>query len=606
LLKRGVDARLNLQASLPTYDEEALEDLEDAPEAELEGLAAELLGRATTAQTIAELEAEIHTLRQLESLAERVRHSGEDRKWRELSRLLQDQAEMFDTHGQRRKLVIFSEHRDTLNYLADRIRSLLGRPEAVVTIHGGMPRDQRREVQSRFVQDKDVLILVATDAAGEGINLQRAHLMVNYDLPWNPTRLEQRFGRIHRIGQTEVCHLWNLVAAKTREGDVYARLLRKIERQRETLGNSVFDVLGKLFRETSLRQLLLDAIRYGDDPEVRARLEQAVDNLVDQEHVRQLLQNDALAQDSLDTSRVRQIREDFERAQARRLQPHFVASFFKAAFTHVGGRMYPRERLRYEITHVPSVVRKQAQLLGHGLVLRKYERITFHKEAISLPGKPVAEFICPGHPLMDAVIDLTLQRYRGLLRQGAFLVDAQDPGEQPRVLFYLEHTIYDGRVDRSGRRRAVSRQMQFVEIDALGEVRNAGPAPFLDYEPLSEALRPQVQQVLEASNWLRGNLEGKVLSFAVQHIVPSHLQEVRQRREEHIDRTLAAVKDRLTKEIAYWDHRGTPSWRVAARMSCKLACNVGWRSWRRSGDWPRSHRWSLAARSSSPPGCSPG
>src|SRR5207248_3443534 len=99
-----------------------------------------------------------------------------------------------------------------------RISSLLGRPEAVVMIHGGMGREERRKAQDAFMQDKGVQILVATDAAGEGLNLQRAHLMVNYDLPWNPNRLEQRFGRIHRIGQTEVCHLWNLLAEETREG----------------------------------------------------------------------------------------------------------------------------------------------------------------------------------------------------------------------------------------------------------------------------------------------------------------------------------------------------------------------------------------------------
>ncbi|RMH46374.1 MAG: DEAD/DEAH box helicase, partial [Gammaproteobacteria bacterium] len=471
LLQRGENARLDLLSDVPAYDEEDMEDLEDVPENELEQLFSQVLDRATTAQTIAELEAEIQTLQRLESLAERVRHSGEDRKWRELSRLLQDQQEMFDADGERRKLVIFTEHRDTLNYLAEKIRSLLGRQEAVVTIHGGLPRDQRRQIQNAFVQDKDVLILVATDAAGEGINLQRAHLMVNYDLPWNPIRLEQRFGRIHRIGQTEVCHLWNLVADETREGDVYARLLKKIERQRATLGDSVFDVLGQIFRETSLRKLLLDAIRYGDRPEVRAKLDKAIDNLVDQERVRQLLENNALARDALDTSQVRKIREDFERAQARRLQPHFVESFFKAAFEHLGGRMYPRERQRYEITRVPAVIRKQAQRLGRvNAVLPKYERITFHKESIHISGRPTAEFICPGHPLMDAVTDLVLQRYRDLLRQGTILVDANDISDTPRALFYLEHTIRDGRTDSKPERRVLSRRMQFVEINARDEV----------------------------------------------------------------------------------------------------------------------------------------
>jgi len=160
--------------------------------------------------------------------------------------------------------VLFTEHRDTLNYLESRITTLLGRKEAVVIIHGGMGREERMKAQESFRHDPETQVLLATDAAGEGINLQRAHLMVNYDLPWNPNRLEQRFGRIHRIGQTEVCHLWNLVAEETREGEVFLTLLEKLEREREALGGRVFDVLGKLsFRERPLRELLIEAIRHG-------------------------------------------------------------------------------------------------------------------------------------------------------------------------------------------------------------------------------------------------------------------------------------------------------------------------------------------------------
>src|SRR5205823_143121 len=120
----------------------------------------------------------------------------------------------------------------------------------------------------------------------EGINLQRAHLMVNYDLPWNPNRLEQRFGRIHRIGQTEVCRLWNLVAAETREGEVYLTLFRKLEEERKALGGAVFDVLGRAFQNKELRQLMVEAIRYGDSPEVKARITQRVEGALDHEHLR--------------------------------------------------------------------------------------------------------------------------------------------------------------------------------------------------------------------------------------------------------------------------------------------------------------------------------
>src|SRR5439155_12671998 len=180
-----------------------VEDLEEAPENEVQAAEEEILDQATAARTIEELKSEIVTLSRLENLALSVRQSGKDTKWRELAALL--------AYGvERQKMVVFTEHRDTLNYLQNKITTLLGRSESLVTIHGGLGREERRKAQESFLHDPVVLVLLATDAAGEGINLQRAHLMVNYDLPWNPNRLEQRFGRIHRIGQTEVCRLWNL------------------------------------------------------------------------------------------------------------------------------------------------------------------------------------------------------------------------------------------------------------------------------------------------------------------------------------------------------------------------------------------------------------
>ena len=233
-----------IAAAAPALDDEDVEDLEDAPDNEVEAAEEEILDQATAARTIAELKAEIETLERLEALALAVRRSGEDTKWRELASLLGEiftPAAIRDTSSRttrpmapapipppkpspRQKLVIFTEHRDTLSYLETRIATLLGRKEAVVVIHGGMGREERMKAQESFKHDPEVQVLLATDAAGEGINLQRAHLMVNYDLPWNPNRIEQRFGRIHRIGQTEVCHLWNLVAEETREGDVYRTL----------------------------------------------------------------------------------------------------------------------------------------------------------------------------------------------------------------------------------------------------------------------------------------------------------------------------------------------------------------------------------------------
>jgi superfamily II DNA/RNA helicase len=288
---RELELHRGALVTTPALDEEDLADLEEAPDDELAEKEEEILDQATAARTVEELKAEIATLKRLEELAQKVRRSGQDRKWQELASLLSTiftpvalsghVAEPFADYraetiskpvpSPRQKLVVFTEHHDTLNYLVEKITTLLGHPQAVVAIHGGMRREERCKAQEAFLHDPEVKVLVATDATGEGINLQRAHLMVNYDLPWNPNRIEQRFGRIHRIGQTEVCHLGNLVAIETREGDVYHTLLKKLEEARRALGGKVFDVLGKLqFEGKPLRELLIEAVRYGERPEVRA------------------------------------------------------------------------------------------------------------------------------------------------------------------------------------------------------------------------------------------------------------------------------------------------------------------------------------------------
>jgi len=577
LLRRGSQAASDFVPAFQDLDIEDIEDLEDAPDEEVQAAEDEILDQATAARTIVELKAEIETLKGLESLAQGVLRSGADTKWRELASLL---SELFTTaaiagriaesdtpYGKQvprptpsthQKLVLFTEHRDTLNYLETRITTLLGRKEAVVMIHGGMGRENRMKAQESFRHDPTVQILLATDAAGEGINLQRAHLMVNYDLPWNPNRLEQRFGRIHRIGQTEVCHLWNLVAEETREGDVYRRLLEKLEQARQSLGGQVFDVLGKLqFEGKPLRDLMIQAIRYGDKPEVQARLTTVLDHVLDRDQLRDLLEEHALAHDAMDASLVHRIREDMERAETRRLQPHYIESFFLEAFRHLGGSDRQRESRRYVITHVPALVRNRDRLIGIGEpVLSRYERIAFEKSLVAPPGQPLAAFVCPGHPLLDSVIDLTLERNRDLLKRGAVLVDERDEGTRPHVMFYLEHAVQDASLTRSGERRVISKRMLYVDIDADGATNHVHYAPYLDYRPLAEN-EPDLEAILDRPEceWITRELEQKAQGHAVGHIVPEHLGEMRSDKLALIGKTEAAVKDRLTKEITYWDHR---------------------------------------------------
>ena len=575
LIQRGARAADVYAGRILT--EEDFEDLEEAPENEVEALEEDILDQATAARSIEELKIEIELLKQLVTLAQQVRNSREDKKWTELSNLL---VEIFTPAGIRgsdgnsgyeisepvpkpksspsQKLVIFTEHKDTLFYLHKRIETLLGSPGSVVTIHGGVGREERLKAQEAFRNDPEVKVLLATDAAGEGINLQRAHLMVNYDLPWNPNRLEQRFGRIHRIGQKEVCHLWNLIAEETREGDVYRRLLEKLEEARGALGGQVFDVLGKVqFEGKPLRELLIEAIRYGDQPEVRARLEQEVSEAFDNTHIKDILDEDVLVHEVMDTSRIRRIREDMERADARRLQPHYIESFFIEAFDRLGGQLRQREPKRYQINRVPAPIRYRDRQTGIGApVQERYERIVFDKSLIGETGEVLASFVCPGHPLLDSTLDLTLERNRDLLRRGTILVDEGDSGTQPRVLFYLEHAIQDAATLASGERRTISKRMLYVEMDQAGNTRHLHYAPYLDYRPLQPD-EPAIDALLtrEDFQWIDQEIENRAKQHAIISVVPEHLQEVRGQRLERIEKTRAAVKDRLTKEISHWDHR---------------------------------------------------
>jgi SNF2 family DNA or RNA helicase len=539
------------------------DDIWDTPESmspdDYEDFEETVVDQATAARTIQELEAEIIILEGLEEQARQVVHSEQDRKWDELSRLLQNTPEMHDAEGHRRKIIIFTEHRDTLNYLAVKIRGLIGSEDAVTMIHGGVKREDRRKVQELFRNDPATRVLLATDAAGEGVNLQNANLMVNYDLPWNPNRLEQRFGRIHRIGQTEVCHLWNMVANQTREGEVFQRLFEKLEVERDALGGRVFDILGEVFEDRSLKDLLIDAIRYGEDPEVRARLHRKVEGALDTRHLENIIKRNALCEEVMDEKRLFAVKEEMEKAEARKLQPYFIRAFFSQAFQHLGGELRAREQGRYEIVNVPALIRERdRQLSGRDRrnpdpVLRRYERVCFEKHYVRLAnrvGAPMASLIHPAHPLMQAVTDIVLEQHRNKLKQGTVLIDPSDMGLAPRVCFIIDHSIREG-ADSS---RIVSRRMQFVEIDPQGQAHNAGWAPHLDLLPLDSGDLGLIQDVLNAP-WITQDLEQQVLAHASRNLVPGHFEEVRIRRENTVDKTLNAVHERLVKEINYWQDR---------------------------------------------------
>jgi len=571
------------------------DELDDVPSAEAEDTESEVADAATAARTIAELDKELAILTDLIEVARRVRRSGTDKKWTELRDLLTnnvlaagtpladgvDVGAVFPSPdgvlpglqdflpgkgaipGQRvlpamaspdavRKIIVFTEHRDTLEYLADRIRGLLGRHDAVVTIHGGVRREERRKITELFTQDVDTRVLVATDAAGEGLNLQRAHLMVNYDLPWNPNRIEQRFGRIHRIGQTEVCHLWNLVAADTREGMVFTQLLLKIEEQAKAYHGKVFDVLGEAFEGKPLRDLLIQAIRYGNDPTVKARLHQVIDATVG-EGLDKLIADRAAHADMFAVADLEKWRARMDEANRRRLSPHFISEWFADAFRELGGRLSEREPDRYEIRHVPREIGDRDRQAGTAPapVLEKYERVTFDKNLTRVEGRPRAGLLAPGHPLLDAVTDLIIERHGALLKQGTMLKDEHDPGTEPRLLVAVTHEITDGHQPA----HTVAKKFGFVEVDSAG-ANAAGEARYLDYRPLDESERMAAAPLREAP-WLASGVENVALAWAVIEGMPAELARTRDLVTARVAQVRRLVKQRLDGEINYWDMRAT-------------------------------------------------
>ena len=538
-LKHVAGDRLDWCKNSPDITNENIEDIDDLPDGELKEKEDLFLDLASAARTIAELEEEISTLINLETAANEVRQLNTDRKWEELLKLLQ--SDMSDARGRRRKLIIFTEHRDTIVYLKKRIASFLSNPEAIVTIHGGKSLKKRKDAENLFTQNDATEILLATDAAGEGINLQRAHLMVNYDLPWNPNRLEQRFGRIHRIGQTETCHCWNLVASGTREGKVYSRLLEKLEEARKALGGKVFDILGELlFNDKPLSELLFNAILADDGKE--AKFENIIDNTMERGNLCALIDKPDLKRDSMDNAHVQTIREDMKQAEARRLQPKFLASFFIKSFKQLGGAIREMEPQVYEITNIPDAVRDRT-IRTRKKISSRYKRVSFETGLIRTEGKTSTEFICPGHPLLDSVVEIILEQNRDLFKRGSILIDENSADSEIRALVFLEHFIQDERTDREGNHRIISRQLQFAEFFASGEVCRAGVAPCLDYRPPAEEEIALLRK-LDMLSWMRSAIESRALGYAVGEPAQSHLNEVKNRTFAMVDKTLAVVNKR--------------------------------------------------------------
>ena len=549
------DARLTtpFDAPLPELSVEDIEDIDEETtweeRAAFEARVEEVVDLATAARTIDELRAEIVILEGLITVARRVRLLDEDKKWAELRTILDEQLLAHD--GAPRKIIIFTEHRDTLDYLHARITAQLGRADSVVAIHGGTRREERKATREKFTHDPETVVLLATDAAGEGLNLQRAHLMVNYDLPWNPNRIEQRFGRIHRIGQREVCHLWNLVATNTREGEVFVRLLAKIGQMSNAYNGNLFNVLGEqdAFQERSLRDLLIEAIRYGDQPQVKARLDGIIDAGVSA-GLSEMMNERALHPEMFSALDLDAVRARMELARERRLQPGYIAAFFLPAFERLGGRIRRRETGRYQIIRVPERIVETARRANRWApVAEAYERITFHVDRTHPDGLAEAMLIAPGHPLLSAVIEATIADLGGTLTRGTVLVDRRDrSSDTPMLMYTVEQHI------RTAAEQAdtVSHHFDYPLLSPNGTVTVSPAPPYLDYDRPHHAECAAIEQIA-SDDWVRHSHDKTIRAHAYRDGLVPRMSEVKARLGAEAERTRTQVEQRLLAEINHWE-----------------------------------------------------
>jgi len=499
------------QTGIPSslFSFEEVEDLSEQERWEQEALWETL----SVAENRAELEAEIRTLNELLNQARAIIERGEEAKLRHFKRALDE----LQAREPGEKVLIFTESRDTLEYLERRLRDW---GYSVCTIHGSMPLEERIEAERVFKNQAQ--IMVATEAAGEGINLQFCHLMINYDIPWNPNRLEQRMGRIHRYGQTREVTIFNLVAADTREGRVLSRLFEKLEEIRAALGSDkVFDVIDELFPGRNLAQLLTEAAANARTLEEILR---EIEIRVDEDYLRSVRAKlgESLATRYIDYTRIREMNA---RAREHRLIPEYTQAFFQKAWERLGGRMRPRKDMGREgyfiVEKVPHRLRALAEREDFkrrfGTLQRRYPVVTFDKDLAMRESR--AEFVSFGHPLFEAVLQWAEQDLLDALQRGATFLDPD--GRYDGVLLFFEGEVVDGLGEVAGKRLFAL----FAPRDG-GAIQAVNPALLWDLAPADTPA--------EGKDFDLDTLKSQGITWLIPHL-EAYRQELAAERERQAD-----------------------------------------------------------------------
>ena len=492
---------------LEDYDIDSIDDydeLEDDERDALDNIMADprKLKLFTTAKTAAEIQIEAKQVKGLYDMADALYlQNQEEKKFQELKSLLQSEGVI---NGE--KLVIFTEHKDTLIYLEERLKNSGYR---VATIHGGMNVDERRQSQNAFMRD-EAQILIATDAAGEGINLQFCRLLINWDIPWNPNRLEQRMGRIHRYGQKNDVMVFNMVAGNTREGKVLSKLLEKMDVIRESLGDDrVYDVIQDVLKDVSLDDII-SSVFDGRDSELDRFINQDDESMRNlfREKIKQ--QKNAIAHSTIDFVDAHRLKED---SDEKRLQPIYVRMFFERAFKLLGGEYNEIDDGIYQMTSIPDSVAKKLKErykinvnnVAQTLLCFDKHKFLDYQNANALSGK--AHYINPGNPLFDALVDVVRENFREEMLKGTVLVSPED--KETYLAFYIKNQITDNSPSKAEDNIA-NELLSLVYQTADGEFHITSPAKFLDLVPPSEFAKevetPAVTDEEEVIQWAFENI----------------------------------------------------------------------------------------------------
>jgi len=553
--KEGLEELLEDIEKLKEIQEDQLspgqQTLEEIAEKQRWDMEERAIKRLTMSKGKADLKKEINTLEKLVRKAEHIMKTREEKKLKELRTLLRGEKE--DTpFFKDEKLLIFTEAKDTLDFLVEKLGSW---GYDTITIHGGMNMGGSKNpspgtrlwAQQQFNNADGPQILVATEAAGEGINLHRqCRLMVNYDLPWNPTLLEQRMGRIHRYGQDDPVHIYNLVASNTREGYVLEKLSLKLEKMKNDIGSDrVFDVINEITEGVKLRELMQNTISGVKD-------EEAIDmefDEIDQEtkEIVQRAKDKGMVTEHIDLS---QVKEDLRENKEKRLSPEYIEKFFINSYRLLGGDVEKRTDGLWRISWVPADIRRicKKDEIDIREPEKKYTKFTFYKDESEEYSN--AEFIAPGHPLFETVLKNVEKKFGNSLNDGGLFIDPDT--DEPYFLWFIKQEI------QNSNQETVSEKIFCIRYDKKHGTRQVSDGVLHDLKPadrsnLELGSEKDIEKVeKEVKNWFFGN------------IVTEYRDEIKKQEKEKVETMLPSMKQslngaisRLSEEIQDFKDRAT-------------------------------------------------